>query len=116
MNLNGEQITHKAFGQGQIVEHEDGCVTVLFSQSGEKKRFIYPSAVGTFLKLDDAKKAKEFKAQSDALAKESAMARQEEADRQLADKQAASDKAKKLKKTTKKPPKKAAVPPDEAVI
>ena len=46
MNLCGEYVTHKVFGRGKISEQENDCVTVLFSETHGKKRFIYPSASG----------------------------------------------------------------------
>jgi hypothetical protein len=113
MILNGEFITHKAYGRGQIIAHENDSVTVLFTESGETKRFIYPSAVGTFLSLDDDQKALEFKAFADTLAHDQALARKDEADRQQAEKKAAEDYAKKLKKATKKPKKPAEPIQDE---
>lgn len=113
MVLNGEFITHKAFGRGQIVQHEDTCITVQFVESGETKKFIYPSAIGTFLTLNDSQKAMEFQAVCDSLASDMAMARRDEADRQLAERHAAAEYAKKLKKSMKKPTKKVKIDPIE---
>jgi hypothetical protein len=53
MNLCGEFITHKAFGRGQIVDLENHCVTVIFQDTNEKKRFIYPEAFGKYLTLEN---------------------------------------------------------------
>lgn len=64
INLCGEVITHKVFGKGQIIEQESSCLTVLFNGSDEKKKFIYPSALGTFLLLDNEivdKQVQDFK-------------------------------------------------------
>lgn len=44
---------HKVFGIGQIVEFENNYVTVLFNGWKEEKKFIYPSAFGSFLELED---------------------------------------------------------------
>jgi hypothetical protein len=49
MNLCGEYVTHRVFGKGQITTADDQCVTVLFGELQETKRFVYPSAFGTFL-------------------------------------------------------------------
>lgn len=95
------------------MEHEDDCVTVAFVESGETKKFIYPAAVGTFLKLDNEKTAQEFTAYSDTLAHDAALARRDEVDRANAERQAAADLAKKLKKSAKKPAKKVISPPPE---
>lgn len=57
MNLENMQVMHKSFGEGSIVEHDGSYVEVCF-QSGNR-RFIYPDAFGTFLKLVDPKLAKQ---------------------------------------------------------
>jgi hypothetical protein len=113
MTLIGEFVTHKSFGRGKIVEHENDFVLVLFEETGDRKKFIYPAAVGTFLMLSDENKAKECKALCDSLANDAAMARRDEADRLLAERNAAADLAKKLKKKAKKPAKKVVIEPEE---
>jgi hypothetical protein len=49
MILCGEFVTHKVFGRGTITSADKQSVTVLFSDSNETKRFIFPNAFGTFL-------------------------------------------------------------------
>ena len=59
MNLCGEFVTHRTFGRGQIIEINNDCLTVLFEAINEKKKFIYPSSIGTFLLLENKKLAKQ---------------------------------------------------------
>ncbi len=51
MNLVNRQVLHKAFGSGNLVEHPDGSVNLMFS-SGVKK-FLFPDAFGDYLQLVD---------------------------------------------------------------
>lgn len=53
MELCGEIVTHKIFGRGLIVKFTNNHVTVLFDESKAEKRFIYPSAFGAFLELEN---------------------------------------------------------------
>ena len=53
MELCGEVVTHKIFGRGLIVKFTNNHVTVLFDESKAEKRFIYPSAFGAFLELEN---------------------------------------------------------------
>lgn len=110
INLTGEYITHKVFGRGQVVEHGEDFVTVLFAKAEEKKKFIYPSAIGTFLALEDAKTLKDFKDYSDVMAFNTATEQTAAAQRLTAEKAVAQEHAKALKKAMKKPVKKASKP------
>lgn len=51
MNLLNEQVQHKSFGKGNVIECTDTYLKVRFSE-GEKK-FVFPDAFGVFLKLLD---------------------------------------------------------------
>lgn len=51
MNLIGQSIQHKAFGNGVIIDLTDNIITICFSK-GEKK-FIYPDAFSSYLTLKD---------------------------------------------------------------
>jgi hypothetical protein len=102
MNLNGEFVRHSVFGRGQIVDIDAGQMSVLFCETNEKKKFVYPSAIDTFIRLEDAEKAKEFKKQADAAAHYEAIAKKEEAERQAIEKNALLEQAKQRKKTAKK--------------
>lgn len=104
MNLNGEFITHKAFGKGQIVEHEADFVTVLFSTTKEKKKFIYPSAIESFLVLENVETSKQFKDYSTEMAFVNAEAQAAAAERLTLEKKAILAHAKALKKAAKRPP------------
>lgn len=56
MNLINEKITHKVFGKGSIVDHDDSFITVDFSE--DTKKFVYPDAFGEFITLKDGEMAK----------------------------------------------------------
>jgi hypothetical protein len=108
MNLCGEYVTHKVFGRGQISEQESDCVTVCFCDTNEKKRFIYPSALGTFLMPENSIIVKQMKENDEEIAQIRAAARQEAEAKLAKDKLAAKELAKKVKRAAKKAPVKAA--------
>ena len=54
MNLVGETVIHKAFGEGEIIDHATNYLTIKFEQ-GEKK-FVYPDAFNGFLRITNADK------------------------------------------------------------
>ncbi|MDW0111268.1 malate synthase [Sporosarcina aquimarina] len=58
MNLVNEEITHKVFGEGNIVEHEDTIITIEFEK--EVKKFVYPDAFKNFITLNDKSAAKDL--------------------------------------------------------
>lgn len=51
MNLAGQLIIHKTFGEGKVVDHTCGYLSVLFAQG--EKRFIYPDSFQEFLRAKD---------------------------------------------------------------
>lgn len=51
MNLINKEITHKVFGEGNIVEHKESIITVDFNEV--IKKFVYPDAFGKFITLND---------------------------------------------------------------
>ena len=51
MNLINKKVTHKQFGIGSIVKHNDSSIEIHFAV--ENKKFIYPDAFGKHLKLHD---------------------------------------------------------------
>jgi hypothetical protein len=53
MELCGEVVRHKVFGSGQITEFSNNYITVLFDEGKAEKKFIYPSAFGAFLELEN---------------------------------------------------------------
>lgn len=59
MNLINEEITHKVFGEGNIVEHEDSIITIDFNT--DIKKFVYPDAFDEFITLNDKEIAKSLK-------------------------------------------------------
>lgn len=110
INICGEFITHKVFGRGQITQNQDGVVTVLFSESKETKKFIYPSAVEQFLMLENAAIATEYRTFLQGIASESELAKKDAAERLAIEKLAVKEHNKLIKKkAAKKPAKKAVV-------
>lgn len=59
MNLISEEVTHKVFGEGSIVDHEESIVTIEFKK--DIKKFVYPDAFGKFITLNDKRIANDFK-------------------------------------------------------
>ena len=51
MNLINEEITHKVFGEGNIVDHDESVITIDFNK--DTKKFVYPDAFGKFITLND---------------------------------------------------------------
>lgn len=56
MNLLNQQVQHKSFGMGYVIEQVDSYIKVSFEQGN--KRFVYPDAFGKFLILVDKEAAK----------------------------------------------------------
>ena len=59
MDLINQKITHKVFGEGSIVSHDDSLITVDFNN--ETKVFVYPDAIGDFITLKDEELAQSMK-------------------------------------------------------
>ena len=59
MNLINEEVTHKVFGEGNIVDHEESIITIDFNE--DIKKFVYPDAFGKFITLNDRSIAETFK-------------------------------------------------------
>jgi len=53
MNLIGEVVKHKAFGVGKITEFSNNYVTIVFDNGNLEKKFVYPVAFESFLKLEN---------------------------------------------------------------
>ena len=51
MQLTGQTVSHKTFGNGVVTGQEDHSITVSFPQG--EKRFIYPDAFKSFLTMRD---------------------------------------------------------------
>ena len=60
MKLCDEIVYHKSFGKGLIVELIDDYVFILFENNQELKKFKYPEAFGTYIKLDNQKLMKDI--------------------------------------------------------
>lgn len=59
MNLINEEITHKIFGEGNIVDHDGSIITIDFND--DIKAFVYPDAFVNFITLNDQNTAKSLK-------------------------------------------------------
>ena len=108
MNLCGEFVTHKVFGRGQISEQGNDCLTVLFGKKYGEKRFIYPTALGTFLIPENALIIKQLEEDRKEIARQKAAAQKEAEERLAEEKRAENELAKISKKAATK---KAAKPP-----
>ena len=51
MNLINKKVTHKRFGMGSIVKHNDSSIEIHFAS--ENKMFVFPDVFGKHLKLHD---------------------------------------------------------------
>ena len=56
MNLINKKVTHKLFGIGSIVKHNDSSIEINFET--ENKKFVFPDVFGQFLTLHDKNDAK----------------------------------------------------------
>ena len=56
MNLVNKKVTHKRFGIGSIVEHNDSSIEINFEK--ENKKFVFPDVFGQYLTLHDKNDAK----------------------------------------------------------
>ncbi|CAM5188833.1 Malate synthase OS=Lysinibacillus sphaericus OX=1421 GN=LS41612_03230 PE=4 SV=1 [Lysinibacillus sphaericus] len=51
MNLINKKVTHKRFGMGSIVKHNESIIEIHFAT--ENKMFVFPDVFGKYLKLHD---------------------------------------------------------------
>ncbi len=56
MNLINKKVTHKRFGIGSIVKHNDSSIEINFET--ENKKFVFPDVFGQYLTLHDKNDAK----------------------------------------------------------
>ena len=56
MNLINKKVTHKRFGMGNIVKHNDSSIEIHFAS--ENKMFVFPDVFEKHLKLHDKSDAK----------------------------------------------------------
>lgn len=59
MNLINKEVSHRRFGKGSIVKHNDSFIEISFTT--ESKKFLYPDAFGKYLKLHDEEAANSVK-------------------------------------------------------
>lgn len=60
MDVKNEPIHHQQFGCGKVLSQTMSTVTVKFSDEYGTKKFVYPNAFESFLKLDDPGVKKEM--------------------------------------------------------
>ena len=53
MDLIDKGITHKVFGEGTIIDQDESFITIEFEN--DTKKFVYPDAFGSYIKLSDEK-------------------------------------------------------------
>jgi hypothetical protein len=58
MNLTNQNVIHKLFGEGTVIEHSDKYITISFS-AGEKK-FPFPDSFNIFLSIKDRNLAEQI--------------------------------------------------------
>lgn len=51
MNIVNEQIQHIVFGEGTVISHENGRLSIQFPEQYGIKQFLYPDAFEKYLKL-----------------------------------------------------------------
>jgi hypothetical protein len=102
MKLCGEFVTHKVFGRGKISGQENDCLTVSFGKKYGDKRFVYPSALGTFLIPENMTIVKELKDRADELMRQKIEAQKETEDRLQKEKLESKELAKKIKRAAAK--------------
>src|SRR5699024_4784515 len=56
--LINKKVTHKVFGEGNIIEQDDSIITIDFDK--DLKKFVYPDAFQSFITLNDEKIAEVF--------------------------------------------------------
>lgn len=59
MNLLHKEVTHKVFGEGEIVDQDESTITIDFNQN--TKKFVFPDAFGKFITLKNRETAKTLK-------------------------------------------------------
>ena len=72
MNLINKKVTHKRFGMGSIVKHNDSSIEINFAT--ENKMFVFPDVFGKHLTLHDKSVAHSF----EKILQEKEMERKEE--------------------------------------
>src|SRR5690625_2279188 len=55
VDLINKEVTHKAFGEGIIIEQDETVITIDFND--DIKKFVYPDAFGQFITLNDQEAA-----------------------------------------------------------
>lgn len=58
MNLINKEITHKVFGEGNVIEQDASFITVDFDDGARK--FVYPDAFGQFIQLNNEEAAEKL--------------------------------------------------------
>lgn len=58
MHLINKKVTHKSFGIGSIVKHNDSSIEIYFASENKNKKFVYPDVFSKHLKIHDKSDAK----------------------------------------------------------
>lgn len=70
MDLCGEAVVHKTFGVGKIVDFKNNYITVLFEENKTERVFVYPSAFGAFLEIENKELLEQIKTDKDLIDQE----------------------------------------------
>lgn len=54
MNIVNKRIGHIQFGEGKVIDQEEGRISIQFSEQYGTKQFLYPEAFEKYLKLYDS--------------------------------------------------------------
>ena len=105
MNLLNQNIKHTAFGDGQIIKQEENRVSIQFADQESVKKFVYPDAFETHLKLSNEALANEMQQEFEKkrmVAVAEKARKQQEYEDELKMKMEEKSKAKPTKRVTKK--------------
>jgi transcription elongation factor GreA-like protein len=67
MDICGEVVVHKTFGVGQIIDFKNNYITVRFETNKAEKIFVYPSAFGSFLEIENETFLAQIKSDKDLI-------------------------------------------------
>ena len=54
MQIVGEKVIHKAFGEGIVTDYKEDHISVYFNKITDEKKFVYPDAFEKFLAFESS--------------------------------------------------------------
>ncbi|MDP4133424.1 MAG: hypothetical protein Q8882_05385 [Bacillota bacterium] len=116
MDVMNERVSHRQFGDGMITGQTETTVVVKFSGQEDAKKFSYPSAFESYLKLCNPALQEKVNGELKKIkmhAEDERKLQEEEEERRIQEKRAAVKKVSVAKKKTAKKVKKVSEPEDE---